>query len=222
MNDKNQQKLTNFLDEKIRKIVDETRNENPKLNLTYIKTAKGFENSIIRNRNWGDGYMFVNRSGYQCYLYFKGKWTGRTISITIDNISSSGCPGTIGTLFRCMDEIDVIAKEVQQLKNELEKQEKINIMAKNSINTWLKSVIQNQPYSFYTTEDENKITLSIKIKNGTQLDIPIYYKRFQKIMPILMETIQQFEETVNKSTVKVLICNSKPNQQWITQSSIKN
>jgi Tfp pilus assembly pilus retraction ATPase PilT len=125
--------------------------------------------------------------------------------------------GTIGMLYRCMDEINNIAEEMRKLKGDLEKQEKINEIAKNSAKTWLKEVMKNQTYSYYTTEDENKIMLSIKMKNRVQLDIPIYYKRFQKIIPKLLETIQQFENTANKSNVKVLISNSRHNQQWETK-----
>ena len=34
--------------------------------------------------------------------------------------------------------------------------------------------------------------------------------------------IQQFEKTANEAKIKVLISNSKVNQQWIDQSKIKN
>ena len=212
------QKLRKFLNDKLKKIFDETRDDKSKLDLSYIKTQKGYENSFVRHNYWGDGYEFPNSNGYQCYIHFKsGKRMQQLISITIDNISSSGWYGTIGMLYRCMDEIDGIAEEMRKFKDDLEKQGKINKIAKNSINTWLKSVMQNQSYSYYTTESEHKITLSIKLKNGMQLDIPIYYSRFQKIMPELPETIQQFVNTVNNSKIKVLVSNSKPNQQWITK-----
>ena len=55
------------------------------------------------------------------------------------------------------------------------------------------------------------------MKNRLQLDIPIYFSRFQKIMPELIDTIQQFEKTANEAKIKVLISNSKVNQQWKTQ-----
>ena len=225
------QKLSRFLDDKLKKIYDETRDDKPKLDLSYIKTKKGYENSVVRHNNWGDGYEFSNSNGYQCYFYFKGgKRRIKLIRIKIDDISSSGWYGTIGMLYCCMDEIGGIAVEMRKLKDDLEKQEKelekkkkdlekmkkINEIAKNSIITWLKSHMQNQPYSYYTTESAHKITLSIKLKNSMQLDIPIYYSRFQKIMLELPETIQQFVNTVNNSKIKVLVRNSNPKQQWIT------
>jgi len=114
--------------------------------------------------------------------------------------------------------LEEMKKAVEDEKiNEKIKQEKIEDIAKNSINTWLKAVLQNQSYSYYTTESENKITLSVKLKNRMQLDIPIYFSRFQKIMPELLNTIQKFEKTANEAKIKVLISNSKVNQQWKTQ-----
>jgi len=220
-----QQKLRKFLDDKLNKIYDETRDDKPKLDLLYIKTKKGYDKSDVHHNYWGDGYEFPNSNGYQCYFYFKGgKRRIKSVSIKIDDISSSGWYGTIGMLYRCMDEIDGIAEEMRKYKDDLEKQEKdlekkkkINEIAKNSIITWLKSVMQNQQYSYYATESAHKITLSIKLKNGMQLDIPIYYNRFQKIMLELPETIQQFVNTVNNCKIKVSVRYSKPKQQWITK-----
>jgi len=218
MNPQTQQKLRIFLNDKLNKIYNETRDDKPKLDLSYIKTQKGYEKSVIFDAFWGGGYEFTNNNGYQCYFYFKGgKRKQQMISITIDNISSSGWYATVGMLYRCMDEIAVIAEEMRKYKDDLEKQKKINEIARNSANTWLKSVMQNQQYSYYTTESEHKITLSIKLKYGMQLDIPIYYNRFQKIMLELPETIQQFVNTVNNCKIKVSVRNSKPKQQWITK-----
>ena len=218
-----QKKLRKFLDNKLKKIFDETRDDKSKLDLSYIKTQKGYERSVVHHNVWGDTYEFSNSYVYQCYIYFEvvnKKPQYDYIRIKIDDISSSGWYGTIGMLYRCMDEIDGIAEEMRKLlKDDLKKQGKINEIAKNSINTWLKSVMQNQSYSYYTTESEHKITLSIKLKNGMQLDIPIYYSRFQKIMLELPETIQQFENTVNNSKIKVFVRNSKPNQQWTTKNN---
>jgi hypothetical protein len=216
MNYKNKKKLSYFLNEKLRKINDETQDNKHKLNLSYIKTEKGFEVSHIE-RYRGFGYGFFNSSDCQCFIYYEGKQRRKIISIAVDGISSSnGLYGTDGTLYRCMDEIDEIAKEFRQLKSDLEKQEKINEISQNGIKTWLKTIMQNQSYTYYSTESDNKITLSIQLKNRLQLDIPIYFRNFQKIMPDLLNTIQQFEKTVNESKIKVLISNSKPNQQWKT------
>jgi len=221
-------KLEKFLDDKLRKIFEETRDDKPALDLSYIKTEKGFENSIIQN-NYGGGYVFSNSNNCCCYLYFNDKKKKKLISIAIDDIGSlHKWYGTVEMLYRCMDEINEIAKEFRQLKCNSEKQEKIHVekqvkqekineIYKNSAHTWLKTLMKNQPYSYYTTEDKNKITLSIKMKNNMQLDIPVYHNKFQKIIPKLSETIQQFEKTISKSNIRVLISDSRPNQQWITK-----
>ena len=217
MNYKNEIKLRDFLKEKLRKIYGETREDKSRLDISRIKTEKGFETSGVHHVRWGDGYAFSNNNGCQCFIYFEGKRMRKIITMSIDGISSSsGWYGTVGMLYRCMDDINEIAEEFRQLKSDLEKQEKIEDIAKNSIKTWLKAVLQNQPYSYYATVSENKITLSIKLKNRLQLDIPIYFSSFQKIMPELLNTIQQFEKTANEAKIKVLISNSQPNQQWKT------
>jgi len=218
MNYETQRKLKRFLDEKMRTIFNETVGNKSKLDISYIKTEKGFDYSVTKSDGWNawEGYTFFNNNGCQCYLKYPTKTKKKLIYMSIDNISSCGYYANIGTLYRCMDEIDGIAVEFRQLKSDLEKQEKIDDIAKNSIYTWLKSIMRNQSYSYYTTEDKHKITLSIKMKNRVQLDIPIYFKKFQKIMPKLTETIQQYENTTNQSKIKVLISNSNSEQKWIT------
>ena len=211
-------KLITFLSNKLRKIYYETTDDKPRLNIFQIKTEKGFDSNVIENHGYYEnGYNFFNDNGCQCFLMFgDGAKKKKVISIAIDDIGSNGWYGTIGMLYRCIDEIDDIATEFRQLRSNLEKQEKIDNIAKNSIYTWLKTIMHNQPYSYYTTEEKHKITLSIKIKNRMQLDVPIYFKKFQKIMPHLAEAIQQFENTVNQSKIKVLIGNSQPEQKWTT------
>jgi hypothetical protein len=198
--------------------LNETRDDKTAFDMSFIK-SKGFEKADIQNDYWGDGYEFSNSNGCLCYLYFKGKGKQKVIFINIDGISSNGWYGSIGMLYRCMDEISSIAKELRELKGNLQKQEKINELAGNSIHTWLKTILQNQPYSYYTTTYKNKITLSVKLKNRAQLDIPLYFKNFQKIMPDLLPTIQQFEKTANESKLRVLINNSSTHQQWTTPNS---
>jgi len=210
MNYKIERKLKDFLDKKLKEIVEETANDNPRFNKLHIE-KKGFEMAKRRG-----GYDLSNND-FQSVIGYQNSGE-RSFSLKIDGIFTSvKRSGTVGTLYRCMDEIDEITKELGQLKNDVVIQEKVDEIAKNSINTWLKAVLQNQPYSYYTTESAKKITLSIKLKNRVQLDIPIYFSKFQKIMPELLNTIQQFEKTANEAKIKVLISNSKVNQQWKTQ-----
>ena len=223
MNYESREKLEKFLNKKLENIADTCRGDAPApaLNIHYIKTVKGFDNKEIQTHNrWGDGgYNFFNSNNCQCLFYY----ASHAICVSIDEIFSGWWHGSIGMLYRCMDEMNEIAEEFRKLKgelekqeDELEKQEKIEELTKNSIYTWLETLMQNQPYSYYTIETENQIKLLIKLKNSMQLEIPIYYSRFQEIMPEILETIKRYEETVNKSKIKILINNSKPNQKWIT------
>ena len=236
MNSKINRKLEFFLGRKLGKMWRETQGDKSCFDLTHIKTKNGFEKSDVHDRWYGDGYAFSNNNGCQCILYLGVSKKRRLIAISIDGIRSLyAWYGNIKMLYRCMDEIDEIAVEFRQLKCDLGKQGKIKDIAQNSINTWLKAIMQNQTYSYYTTEYKNKITLSIKMKFRVQLDIPIYFSKFQKIMPELIDTIQLFEKTANEgkiiqlfektaneAKIKVLIGYSKVNQQWIDQSKIKN
>jgi len=218
MNHESRKKLEKFLDEKTRVIYRETKNISGILDIHYVKTAKGFDNS---RTDWGDdgSYDIDFFNGNNCqHLYYdynsKGRKEKETISISIDNISSSRWCGSIGMLYRCMDEMNEIAEEFRKLKGELEKQEKIEELTKNSIYTWINTIMENQPYSYYIKESALKITLSVKLRYRTQLDIPIYYSDFQNIIPEVLETIQQFTENAEKIKIKALISNSKPYEQW--------
>jgi len=140
------------------------------LNLSYIKEEKGFDNEIITYKySLEERYKFTNGKGCQCILYFKGKTQQISIQICIDDFCSREHMGTIKALYRCLDELDRIAGEFRQLRSDLTKQEKINKISKDSITTWIKKIMQDQGYSYFTTESENKITLSIKVKNRMQL-----------------------------------------------------
>jgi len=178
---------------------------NPKLDISSIEEVKGWKKTDDKHYRYGDGYAFSNGNGCKCNVYFKGKKEKRKmlLSIAIDDISSSVWKGTVGSLYCCMDNIDEIASEFRKFKGELDKQEKIEQISQNSITTWLKAIFKNQPYSYYTTESDNKITLSVKLKKGMQLDIPIYYKTFQKIMPELLNSIQQFEKIASGYAYKI-------------------
>ena len=95
-----------------------------------------------------------------------------------------------------------------------EKEEKIKEISKNSIETWLTATLKDKGYTYYISKGENKIILSVRMKNGTQLDIPVYYKRFRKIMPVIIETIEKYEQLIDNTSVKVLMSNLKANAIW--------
>ena len=218
--------LKDFLDEVIVIFDEETRENKSVLDLSYIKSVKGFEYTEFTDSCYGPGYCFTNSNGHKCFLCFYGKERTILIRIDIDDISSYYRPGTIESLYRCLDGLDIIADELSKLKsdlikqkNDLIKQKKQDEIVKNSIDVWLKILLSNQPYSYYTTKRENKTTLSVRLKNRTQLDIPIYYKSFQKIKPEILNLIQQIDKIDRETKIRMLISNTVDNKQWITPNS---
>ncbi|MDR1879107.1 MAG: hypothetical protein LBQ64_06045, partial [Bacteroidales bacterium] len=112
-----------------------------------------------------------------------------TISLKIGEISSSSCyyiniyPDLVYQVFKHSEEIE---EEFFALKSKLEKAAKIADISGKSIETWLPTMLADTGYQYYITKDEHKLTLSIKVRRGVQLDIPIYFNKFQKIMPDLL------------------------------------
>ena len=213
MNNTGEFKLERFLNNKIRELSRERYDDRHRFSTSFIQNTKGFIVSDARLW-WGDCYAFTDSKDAKCIIYCK-KDIQKSMTISIDGMRSGRWKISVGMLYRCMDTMENIAKEFRQLANDLKKEEKIVEMGRNSIHPWLKSILQNQPYSYYTTESENKIVLSIKMENRMQLDIPIYLKSFQKIMPELLHTIQQFERVIHGTKIKVLISNLNINRQWI-------
>jgi hypothetical protein len=111
----------------------------------------------------------------------------------------------------------LLEKEYLQFSDELDKSDKITDVSINSIKTWLKELLRDSGYTYYTEESDNKIILSVKMKNGTQLNVPIYNKRFQKIMPELMNVIKEYEKLIDEKGVKVLISNAKSKDKWVNK-----
>ncbi|MDR2679717.1 MAG: hypothetical protein LBC47_02780 [Tannerella sp.] len=117
-------------------------------------------------------------------------------------------------LSQVLSQFDEWKAEYQSFSERMEKSDKLNDISKNSVTVWLREMLKNSSYIYYIDEAENKSTLHIQLKKGMQLDIPIYYKSFQKIMPDLPDTIQKYEDFVNNCGIKVLISNSNPKQEW--------
>jgi hypothetical protein len=105
-------------------------------------------------------------------------------------------------------------KEYHAFLAEEEKQKKIAAIRRNSIETWLETVVKNTGYSYYTRETAQGITLSIKLKYGMQLNIPVYYKAFQKIIPKIPNAIKKYEAAARESSLKIGIANTAPKTQW--------
>jgi hypothetical protein len=87
-------------------------------------------------------------------------------------------------------------------------------MSAQSIKAWLSTILKGSGYKYYIREYDHKIILSIKMEHGTQLDIQIYFRSFQKQMSELLETIKEYEKIIATRKVKVLISNYKISREW--------
>jgi len=124
------------------------------------------------------------------------------------------------------EEEEEISREIRRKirrkdqRSELIKQERIRKMQINSAEEWVKSLMTNSNYLYKIVKGhENKLLLHVKIDGQQHLEIPIYYKSFQKIVPKLMETILKYENFIKNSQIRALVKNSLPNDhEWLNNS----
>jgi len=107
-----------------------------------------------------------------------------------------------------------LAHEFRTFTAGLEKNEKINSIAKGAVCTWLESILKDTGYSYCITEAEGGVTLSVRLDEDTQADIPVGYKTFQTIIPEILNTVKLCEEAMKNRKVKALIVNSPPGKKW--------
>jgi hypothetical protein len=219
--------LQSFLRRKIEALYEKAqRAKNPPTFETVIADLKSgkklFDYELTKKNMYNRDNVHLNfsKSGSDIHIYIDTeRQIGDTpmIYINIYNTPISMSrdidkyPNFVYLLFEDAAQIE---KEFLELKAECEKQEKIDDISAQSIETWLSSVLKGSGYTYYIKEDYNKITLSIRMKHGSQLDIPIYFRRFRKQMPDLLKTIKEYEEITANGKVKVLISNLKINKQW--------
>jgi hypothetical protein len=79
----------------------------------------------------------------------------------------------------------------------------------NKIRKRIVDLFQVGNYNFYLTETENKIMLSVPVCKGLQLDIPIYYSKYEQIIPQIMLTIQKYEKMIAETKIKMLVSENR-------------
>jgi len=117
----------------------------------------------------------------------------------------------------CQNYLDEYNNERIKQENERTKKERIKNITEKSIEEWVKKTMQDSGYTYKIVTEKNKSLLVIKITGKQQLEIPLYDKSFQKIVPKILDTIKPYEELIKKSEIKVLIGNVSPfnNMNWI-------
>jgi hypothetical protein len=181
------------------------------------------EGFTTKKRPWRTGCQILNASSNGCGLYPASGRTKRVvIYLSIDGYSSSSyyLDRKPDALYDVLKQLPDIEKEFFVLKAEWEKRDKIAELSKNSILAWLKTTMQGSGYAYAVKVFPHRVDLLVKMKNRSQLVIPIYYKSFQNVMPHLLDTIRQYEQLLNAAPVKVLISNIAVNPpKWINDNS---
>ena len=88
-------------------------------------------------------------------------------------------------------------REAEELK-----QKKIREIQEKSIEVWIKTVMQDRGYSYKIENKKTNVLITVKINSKQQLEIPLNHESFQKIIPHVLETIQQYEEFAKKTKVR--------------------
>jgi len=101
-------------------------------------------------------------------------------------------------------------------EQEVMKQKRIQELSMNSCETWLKELMKESEYPYRIEKEQKKLLLKVRVTKKQQIEIPVYYKSFQKIIPQIMETIKQSEEFLTQNKIKVLIGNASPDSsKWV-------
>jgi len=184
-----------------------------------------------------DLYFTVSNNVCGCSIYFEpnGKpknkiemffYCGQymfsyNISKCFDNVVYPYLDLLASVLKKCnlLSELQKEAKEEENEQREEQiKQDRIKLLQSNSSEEWISSLLKNTAYPYKIVKGhDNKLLLHVKMNGKQHLEIPIYYKSFQKIVPQLLETIQQYENVVKNGQIRVLVKNSSPGDcsQWL-------
>jgi hypothetical protein len=227
-------KLRKFLTDKMSKCLDNAKECEKKHLKDVLSDIRQCDNLYgfaleTEDKNWRGEIVYTFKKSEEtitiyCGIYEKKKhrWSTRPLSsLKIGEVSSSSYyidryPNLVYQVFEHSGEIE---EEFFALKSKLEKEAKIADISEKSIATWLATMLADTGYQYYITKDEHKLTLSVRMCHGVQLDIPIYFNKFQKIMPDLLATIKEYENLIDNNKVKVLISNLKAKEKWQNQKS---
>ncbi|MDR3235102.1 MAG: hypothetical protein LBT48_00030 [Prevotellaceae bacterium] len=203
---------------------DSSTNVKELIKVLQTGEINGYKAEYNNNIGWyGGGWRISKKNDCHVYLFFGERRPEQpvSVSLSINEVKSSVWHGTPAMLYKCLDEFDSIEREflvmlskLEKLEKEQEKRKKIREITKNSAKTWIKELLKDSGYTYCIEEMDSKIALSVKMKNGTQLEIPIHYNRFQKIMPEVMNIIKEFERLLDEKGIKVLIVNARVKTKW--------
>jgi hypothetical protein len=159
------------------------------------------EITILNDFNDGCRISFhETKSGfmYGCIYYiFDGRqWFYK-------NYESGACKD----IYKYLAQIESIKKGYKEFCNKLDKENRILDISKNSVQIWLENALKDSGYIYYTQRKKNQDSLHILLDKKRKLIISIYYKKFQQIIPYLLDIIKNYENIINNCPIKALIEN---------------
>jgi hypothetical protein len=210
-----QDKKKKFLDDKITEI----RETSPKNGLNVVSLYNGLVGATIKvdgltisedkaQRAGETRYKIVNATNNGCELTFD-KDINLRVKFRIQDVGTwrlFGKNDCCDFVLYFLEQLPSIEKEVTEFVGIFDKKAKIMDITKNSIKAWFDVLCKEIHYPHYTTEYQNKITLSIQMKYNTQIDIPIYYRqiqKFQKTMPKILPTIKHYEKILEEKRTHI-------------------
>jgi hypothetical protein len=171
----------------------------PGLQLPGFNTAR-WENRYAYRKDY-DFYTIKNASGNGLNLefYTRRAWgllpeKRLAVNFEIFNIQWGWHIYKTGFIRLFLSRLEDIEGAYLEFAERAEKEEKILQISRNSITTWLEAIFKDTPYTYRTEKDDDKIRVQVELKNNRQLEIPVYYKTFQAVMPGLLGEIRKHEE----------------------------
>lgn len=209
-------KLQQILDKKLKELLTSTPEKSD-----WNSVKKELKSGFFQGYKTKSGSTYIGNECWDIYLNDdccitiiippKGRYS---FYLNFGEVSSSEWWCSESLLRKVALEMPKINTELEIHKSQIKKRSRIIAMSQKSIHAYLSAIMKNSGYKYFTTNDSNKVLLSIKMKRGVQLNIPIYYRKFQTIMPKLLETIKCYEKSIYDNKVKVLISNLKTEQTW--------
>jgi hypothetical protein len=108
-------------------------------------------------------------------------------------------------IYCLLEQFGAIEQEYLQLIKSFDRLEH----AAKEIRKNIARLFENNKYNYQLTETENKIILSIPLPKRIQLDISVYYNKYESIIPQIIPTIQMYENVFCASKIKVLVSELK-------------
>lgn len=159
--------------------------------ITYDKARSEYHIANIH----GNGCSFMLGKTYMS-SYIDVKLYGNKCRYLLKNETDLPC-----FLYDLLEQFESLEDDYLKLIENIDMLEE----AAGNIRKWIDGHFPNSGYGYHLLETENKILLSIPFRGRVQLSIPIYYRKYRKILPHVMDTVKAYEKIIKSSKIKVLI-----------------